>query len=597
MRSNWIFYTFLLVLLVPGLATAAFISEELQERLEAMQEGDRIPVNVVLKAQATASQLEALKYGLDKDSARTVVSDYLKELARSEQMVLLAYLEEMQQEGRVSRVKPLWIANCISIVATDDVIRKCATFPEVDHVWLNVKKKVLLEDDRWRRLEKPVFEPSRADTAWGVKWIRAHEAWDMYGVKGEAALVGILDTGCDYNHPDLVDRVWNNPGETPDNGIDDDGNGYVDDYYGYDFGSHDSNPYDDYGHGTHVAGTVGGDGSAGTLTGVAPATTMQILKVLEYGYGDEADVWEGIEYCVDNGTTNATGSIGWIHMYHYPDRATWRTICENAVAAGVALTFAGGNERNWYGPPYDIRTPADVPCVMAIGATGYKTDYYAYFSSEGPTYWDDYPYPPGLVKPDICAPGENVNSTTMGGGYSGDTWDGTSMATPHVAGLIALMVTANPAIGPTEIRECLETTAIDLGPTGMDNDYGWGRVDAVEALGCVGGASGLRVFVEDYPGVIQRGEVFECTIGVENIGEEDIEYFDQANVVVSGPASTTLGIYNGADIPLAPGATRTAPFSFRIPSGAPTGHYFLAFTVYLDGAELDHETIEVVVYM
>jgi serine protease AprX len=517
MKCKWILVTFCLVLLfTPKFSGAAHITGELQTRLEAMGSEEQLPVNVVLAHQAQPSELLEVKSNLSKQNARTAVSEFLKTMARNDQMVLVNYLEEMAEKGDVTLIKQLWIVNSISIRATKEVILHCATFPEVDHIALNVKKKVLIEDGWTEKKEHPAFSPARGDTAWGVLWIRAQEAWEEYGVKGEEALVAVLDTGTDYNHSDLRNRVWRNPGEIPNNSQDDDGNGYVDDYYGYDFGSHDSNPMDDYGHGTHVAGTVAGDGTGGTLTGVAPATTIQILKVLEYGYGEEANVWESLQYCVDNGTTNATGSIGWIHNYHNPDRPSWRTACENTVAAGVALTFAGGNERNWYGPPYDIRTPGDVPCVMGIGATAYKSDYYASFSSEGPTYWDDYPYPPGLVKPDISAPGENVNSTTMGGGYSGDTWSGTSMATPHVAGLIALMITANPSINPDFIRECLETTAIDLGSPGKDNDYGWGRVDAFEAVGCVGVGLDYSIRARQFQNIVIQGGTLSMQMTVKN---------------------------------------------------------------------------------
>jgi serine protease AprX len=591
MRHKWIVIAALCVLLFARMAAAAYVTDELQERLDLLKDGEQIPVNVVLKVQAQPSELAAVKSGLDRISSRFAVSDYLKALASSEQAVLLDYLEEMELKGAVSWVNPLWIVNCISIRATGEVVRRCARFPEVARITLNVKRKVLPEKD-WNRIdEKRMFTTSRADTAWGVKWIRAHEAWELYGVKGESALVAVLDTGTDYNHSDLINRVWHNPGEIPNNSKDDDGNGYIDDYYGYDFGSHDSNPMDDYGHGTHVAGTVAGDGSAGILTGVAPATTIQILKVLTYGNGDEEDVWEALQYCVDNGTTNATGSIGWWHLYHNPDRPSWRTVCENTVAAGVALTFCVGNERGYFDPPYMIRTPGDVPCVMGIGATGYKTDHYASFSSEGPTYWDDYPYPPGLVKPDICAPGESVNSTVMGGGYSGDTWSGTSMATPHVAGLIALMITANPASTPEEIRSCLESTAIDQGSPGKDNDYGYGRVDAVEAVGCILG-EGLQLFVEDHPSTIRRRELLSCTVGVRNFGSET-EYFDKCDAGATGPASLIIPLYEGNPIALPAGETRTARVTYRIPPQAPLGDYSIAVTIYMDEIELATTSFEI----
>ena len=112
------------------------------------------------------------------------------------------------------------------------------------------------------------------------------------------------------------------------------------------------------------------------------------VKGLVYGNGDEADVWEAIQYAVDNVADIASFSIGWIHTVHNPDRPSWRTGCENAMASGLVMIVAAGNEQNDYGPPDDVRTPGDVPGVITIGATQYKSDTITSFSSEAPGEWD-----------------------------------------------------------------------------------------------------------------------------------------------------------------------------------------------------------------
>jgi len=160
--------------------------------------------------------------------------------------------------------------------------------------------------------ERRVFSSSKAptDTAWGVKWIGAPQVWEQ-DYEGEEVFVSILDTGIWYYHSDLFLNMWRNPGEIPDNNIDDNENGYIDDYFGYNFDSHLPDPVDDYGHGTHVAGTVAGNGMGGVLTGVAPKAKLMACKVLDsYGSGEESNVWETILYLCDNGGDVMSLSIG-----------------------------------------------------------------------------------------------------------------------------------------------------------------------------------------------------------------------------------------------------------------------------------------------
>ena len=329
-------------------------------------------------------------------------------------------------------------------------------------------------------------------------------------------MVGHFDTGVNYNHVDLADHVWVNSAEIPGNMLDDDSNGYVDDYYGYDFANTDSDPVDDNGHGTHTAGTVAGDGTAGRNTGVAPDARIMSLKVLDYwGSGAEFDVWEAMQYAVDMGADVLTFSIGWLY-YYGPDRATWRASFDGVRAAGVCAAVAAGNEGEywmlpwWYPPPENLRTPGDVPPpwlhpdqtltgglsgVVSVGATD-SSDILADFSSIGPVAWDsiapylDYPYNPemGLLDPDVSAPGVEVTSlrhTSNTGYVGGSSWSGTSMACPHVAGLMALMLSKNPTLNPAQVDSIIELTALELGALGKDNEYGSGRIRICEAISAV----------------------------------------------------------------------------------------------------------------
>jgi subtilisin family serine protease len=193
-----------------------------------------------------------------------------------------------------------------------------------------------------------------------------------------------------------------------------------------------------------------------------------------------------MEYAFDNGADVTSMSLGWMQRWN-PDRKTWRETCETLIAGGMVYSIAAGNERRYnIPPPDDVRTPGDVPAVITVGATD-SSDVIATFSSYGPVSWstvapwNDYPYPPGLTKPDVSAPGVSITSCRgISGGYS--VMSGTSMATPHVAGFAALILEVDPNLTNAEVRKYMEDYALDLGPTGKDNDYGSGRVQCYETI-------------------------------------------------------------------------------------------------------------------
>ncbi len=528
------------------------VDDELLTAFEDQGGDALLSVNIILREQADAGYLLAATKKMSREVRRKTVTSELKALSKSSQSDLLDYLERMERLDKVTDITTLWIVNAVNAQVSKQVVTALSMRDDIE--WIGYNKTVfalsaLLSNESKARspMESNPLAGSggktvhaASDTAWGVKWIDAPSAWNM-GYRGRNVLVAIIDTGIWYQHPDLEKRIWNNYDEIPGDGIDNDNNGYIDDIHGYDFNNNDPDPTENgIGHGTHVSGTVAGDGSGGTLTGVAPEATLMGCKILDdWGYGEEWDAWEGIEYAVDNGAHVIQGSVGWIHNIHYPERATWRDLCNNTLAAGVIMSMAGGNERGWFSSPDDIRTPGDCPspwrhpdqtlsgglsAVIAVGATGYYTDDFALFSSKGPTTWEDigpyydYPYDPemGLIKPDICAPGENINSTVVGGGYSGDSWDGTSMATPHNSGLIALMLSKNLAMTPMMIDNILQTTALELGPAGKDNDYGSGRIQADAALLATPELAGVTIMLTPADTVVKQGRDLDVNIGFEN---------------------------------------------------------------------------------
>ncbi len=491
----------------------ARMTEDLKKVVLTAGPDELISVNLVLKEQLDGKTLmrESKNISKDKKVRREYVITRLKEFASQTQKPILNALKSLENQGKVKNIRSLWIANVISFEATPSAIEQINKLPGIRSLDLDEKRNLLVGIEKKHKYG--FAPPDKTNTLsgsriieWNIPHIRAPQVWAL-GYTGQGAIVAVLDTGVRYTHFDLADHIWTNPGETPNNGVDDDGNGYVDDYYGYDFGYNDPDPSDGHGHGTHCAGTVAGDGTAGDTTGVALDAAIMSVKVLDDGGGGtESGVWQGMQYAVDMGADIISMSLGWMHAWG-PDRATWRNTCDNVTAAGVNMSVAAGNERQGGDPaPDNIRTPGDVPppwihpdqdpigstsAVVTVGATD-SNDNIAYFSSYGPVTWEnvapfnDWPYQPemGLMDPDVCAPGMNITSLSNGSdnGYAYG-WNGTSMATPHVAGLMALILSKNPQLTPREIDSIIELYGVvDLGPAGKDNDYGSGRIDCLDAI-------------------------------------------------------------------------------------------------------------------
>jgi subtilisin len=288
------------------------------------------------------------------------------------------------------------------------------------------------------------------DNAWGVKHIGAGDL-HADGNKGAGVTVAVIDSGIDYNHPELAGNYLG----------------------GYDFVNDDSDPYDDNSHGTHVAGTIAAADDGSGVVGVAPAAKLIALKVLDAsGSGSFSDVVAALdwlaEYKEDHPGTYVTN-----HSYGSnldPGVTVFMAFAE-AYAAGILHVAAAGNGGNCAGKGAGIGFPAWYESVIAVTATD-STDARACFSSVGPDA-------------ELSAPGVSILSTVPGGGYA--SFSGTSMASPHVAGAAALVMSggigdanANGRIND-DVRTALAATAVDLGVAGRDTWYGFGLVNPVAA--------------------------------------------------------------------------------------------------------------------
>jgi bacillopeptidase F len=474
----WVFL-FLGSAALPG--RAGEIDSGLGKILENASPDQDISVLVFLSDQ---TDLAAITDQMDERNAtlalrhETVVRA-LQEKAASTQGDITAHLSGLKSEGRVDDFEAFWVTNAIRVDATAEEIERLAERSDVARIYYNYEIELI--DPVEVRNDGGGGTITTVET--GVQAVRAPEVWAM-GITGEGVLVANMDTGVDGDHPALASR-WAGVADSRYAGHPE--WAWYDPYLGQnDF------PYDNGGHGTHTMGTVCG-GAPGDEIGVAPGaywiasapidresisrTVADAILSFQWMIdpdGDPETDWDVPDVC-SNSWGLTTG-----HGYPPCDELFWSYLdaCE---AAGTVILFSAGNE----GPSSNsLRRPADRAtddyrtCAVAAVDANDPSWPVASFSSRGPTYCTPGGGP--AIKPDIAAPGVDVRSSYPGGGYY--YMSGTSMASPHVNGVVALIRQANPDLSVQQVKQIIYETAYDLGAAGEDNSYGWGMIDAYEAV-------------------------------------------------------------------------------------------------------------------
>lgn len=360
------------------------------------------------------------------------------------------------------------------------------------------------------------------ETAWGVQRIGADHVWSKNTGKG--VNVAILDTGVDYDHPDLAGNIAG--------GINYAGGWWKD-------GSTNKAYWDDkYGHGSYCAGIVAALNNNIGVVGVAPGARLWAVKVLgDNGYGYISDIIQGIEWCVDNGMDIASMSFG---AAEYSESLA--NACNAACNAGVLLVAAAGNEKG--GP---VIYPAAYKSVIAVSATN-TNDVIADFSSTGPEV-------------ELAAPGVDIKSTYTNGQYA--IGSGTSMACPHVAGAAALAWAADPSLTAEQLRIRLQQTAEDLGAAGRDNLYGYGLVNAAAAAQAAD-IHDVAVTAIAAPSSVFAGDTVAIDVTVQNQGT-----FGETFDVVLTDNTTTIDTQS---MSLAASTSATVGFSWNTTGAKPGSH-------------------------
>ncbi|NET28237.1 S8 family serine peptidase [Okeania sp. SIO1I7] len=291
--------------------------------------------------------------------------------------------------------------------------------------------------------------PDIGGNQWGLDLVKAPEVWNQ-GFQGEGIVVAVIDSGVDNTHPELTGQMWSNSGEIPNNGIDDDDNGYIDDTWGWDFVNNDNDPRDEESHGTHIAGTIAAKRDGVGTTGVAPNAKIMSLRVLnDEGVGRVSDGISAILYAVDNGADVINFSSGGRNLVRNELDAI-----RYAADQGVVFVSAAGNG-SLSSPDYPARLANEYG--IAVGSVD-RNAKFSSFSNKAGSGLDYVVAPGGDGFPedagDIYGP---VAPSITGNLYS--FFAGTSMATPHVAGVAALIKQANPSLSAEAIENIIIDTA------------------------------------------------------------------------------------------------------------------------------------------
>jgi len=588
MKKSTILWLILSLFVTAGLQ-AAVIDESLQNELDELSNGEYIQALVTFEYQADIASLDKqlkLERATLADRNRRVILA-LQEAATETQPAVVSFLENLKSQGLVKNYRMFWIANLFLVEATKAGIEAISTRQDLEALYYNypVENIEPVKSDPQNTIESVEI---------GLERINAPAAW-AEGWTGAGRVVMNIDTGVDGNHPALTSRFRG----------DVNGNGQYEESWFDPYDTHWPFPQDGGSHGTHTMGTICGRSPAGDTIGVAIDAQWIAAAAIDRGGGiprTVADALLSFEWAVDpDGDPNTQdnpdacgNSWGLVTAHGYPpcDPTFWQVI-DNLEFAGTVVVFSAGNEGS-----AGLRRPADRGTTpyncFAVGAVDGSNPNLpiASFSSLGPTNCG--PNGDTVIKPEVVAPGVNVRSAQPGGGYQ--TMSGTSMASPHVTGAVAVIRGVNPDLDVDTIKEILMSTAHDLpfsNPNGEDNTYGHGIIDLYEA--CLIAQSGygyIEGHVEDVGNVGIENALIEI-INTTRFTRAD----ENGDYIIGLPADTTYTVrasYFGYlpeedTVSITPEDTSTLDFTLlSAPSGSLHGYVISAEdSTAIEGASIE----------
>jgi bacillopeptidase F len=423
-------------------ARAEVIAPQLREILLNLNPDEELPVIVTL-----ADQINTKNYkDKDKKLRRSRIIKALKNKAEKTQKNIKNFLKQ----NKVAKIKPFWIFNGLAVTAKAKVIAELAAMEGIASIGPDVQLS----------MPEPLLAGSLSPPEWNINMIRAPELWNR-GYDGAGTVLASMDTGVDLNHQDLANR-WRGGS-----------NSWFDPH-----GQH-ATPYDsDYwGHGTGVMGVMVGGDAGGSAIGVAPGAQWISVKIFnDAGGSSYADIHAGFQWLLDPDGNPETDDAPDVvnNSWGFPElRNTCFTKFQLDIqalkAAGIGVVFSAGNGVG----ANTSESPANNPESFAVGAVD-STETIGFYSSQGPSACG------GDIFPEVVAPGVNVKTADKGNYYAFVT--GTSIAAPHVAGAMGLLLSAYSFLSVTEIETVLKESALDLGSVGPDNTYGYGLLDVMRAF-------------------------------------------------------------------------------------------------------------------
>lgn len=506
--------------LLASLAIPAILADKLDPGLDSAKGSQPIFVrmeNQIFKGAGDFEKFCKENEGKPRSSLRKSVQATLHKNADGSWSKIKVLVEELTKKGQIQNVQRFWLVNGFACDADSAACKALASRPEVSFVYQqtgpaglrqHLKRRGRAYDDKQKGeamaamiakakddTNEP-FRPAELEIPWDLRQIQADQVWTKLGVTGKGVVVALNDGGI-YDIPAFEPALWRNPKEKL-NGKDDDGNGYVDDVFGWDAAEQSGLVLGNPGvsHGTMCGGIMAGRPTAEKklVTGVAPRSRLMIVNGMGY--------LATLEYALANGADVFSMSYMFVNMEIGNYRGVYRLAAEHMTAAGVLLCGGAGNFAKSAPEGKQITIPKDIPCVLAAAGTledGSRPD----FSSKGPVTWsgvkfyDDYPESKPLVKPDISAPAGGFSCWNLAAdlrpqwsitfqGANGDVLvkgpQGNSFAGPHAGGVAALMFAANPEINPWQVKRIIEETAKDMGSPGRDAFHGDGLIQAYEAV-------------------------------------------------------------------------------------------------------------------
>ncbi len=428
--------------------------------------------------------------GMGRSQMSQQVISSLKTLSEKSHTTAEDALQSLVDQGLITDLRKHWIINGFSCQILGEDLIELSHIPGVDRIFLK-----LFTDSGDQSSNGPNFiqTPSEVissplpQATWNIEAIGAKRVWEEFGVMGEGVLNVVHDFGFRLDIPAIQGSIFRNNTEIPGNGIDDDANGFIDDYHGYNFDLESSkinNRLDPDGlnHGSVVASLICGQIASDSVIGVAPNASWSPVR----GF---LNFEQMVEWSIEQGADTYSMSFSVPNMGEF--RSHWRKIFEQATYCGLyfvsgAGNFANPNNGNYVAVPRQMRNPEDVPgAVFGVAGVG-PQEQRPVFSSQGPVIWDTEYYNEGQVnKPDFATYNNQLSFVSYINGELQRQTQGNSFAGPHLTGVLALLLSADPDLLPWEAYEVLKNTAKDLGDPGFDFQHGHGLVDAYEAVKAV----------------------------------------------------------------------------------------------------------------